>query len=85
MALWIMGFGGTVPVLGSSVTNFTVAISGNVTVTLTAAGPPPNITMGMFVGNPAATGSSTCLALTGGTTSGPARAITLNTWNDNTT
>jgi hypothetical protein len=65
-------FNGTVNVLGFDVQPFTVAISGNITVTLTAAGPPSTVTMGVFVGSPATAGSTTCLALSGATASGPA-------------
>jgi hypothetical protein len=64
-------FNGTVAVQGSDVKQFNVAISGNVTVVLVAAGPPPTITEGVFVGQPATAGSSTCLALSN-TYSGPA-------------
>jgi len=60
-------FTGTVQVGSSDVKSFTVTISGTVTVTLVAAGPPPTISMGLLIGTPATAGSSTCLALTGGT------------------
>src|SRR5579864_5760577 len=72
-------FNGTVNVLGFDVQQFTVAISGNVTVTLTAAGPPPTITMGVFVGTPATAGSSSCTALSGATATGPASSTPLLT------
>ena len=65
-------FSGTVAVQGSDTHPFTVAISGTVTVTLTAAGPPSTITMGVLVGQPATAGSSTCIALSGGTITGSA-------------
>ena len=41
--------------------NFTVAVDGSVTVTLTSAGPPPTIKMGLSVGTPASDGSCTAL------------------------
>jgi hypothetical protein len=68
-------FMGTVPlpvagVLQADVHNFTVAVAGSISVTLTAAGPPPTITMGLGIGNPAADGS--CSFLSGGTTQTPA-------------
>jgi hypothetical protein len=50
--------------------NFTVTVAGGVSITLTAAGPPATITMGLGVGNPAADG--TCSFLSGGTTQTPA-------------
>jgi hypothetical protein len=65
-------FNGTVAVQGFDVKPFNVAISGNVTVVLVAAGPPSTITEGIFIGQPATAGSLTCLALSGATTSGPA-------------
>lgn len=68
-------FTGTVPlpvagVLQVDVHNFTVAVAGSISITLTAAGPPATITMGLGVGNPAADGS--CSFLSGGTTQTPA-------------
>lgn len=46
-------FTGTVPVGGSDVHNFTVALSnGQINVILTAAGPPSTIFMGLGVGTP---------------------------------
>ncbi len=45
-------FKGTVAPGGSDSHNFTVASFGEVDVTLTAAGPPPTITMGLGVGTP---------------------------------
>jgi hypothetical protein len=70
-------FTGTVAVQGLDTKQFTVAISGNISVTLTAAGPPSTITMGVFVGQPATAGSATCIALSGGVTSGPASSTPL--------
>ena len=57
-------------VLQADVHNFTVAVAGSVSITLTAAGPPATITMGLGIGNPAADGS--CSFLSGGTTQTPA-------------
>jgi len=68
-------FTGTVPVGGSSVVLFTVAVAGEVDITLTSAGPPSNIIMGLFIGNPASTGSSTCLALSGASVNTAAGAL----------
>ena len=52
-------FTGTVDVGGSSSnTTFIVATSGEVDITLTAIGPPPNIIMGMAIGIPSTTDSS---------------------------
>src|SRR5438874_1071170 len=52
-------FTGTVPLLdthnGSEFHNFTMAQSGEVDVTLTAAGPPPTIQMGIGLGQPTTT------------------------------
>jgi hypothetical protein len=57
-------------VLQVDVHPFTVAVAGSISITLTAAGPPATITMGLGVGNPAADGS--CSFLSGGTTQTPA-------------
>jgi hypothetical protein len=67
-------FSGTVPVgVGQAdVHNFNVMISGTVSVILTAAGPPPTIFMGVGIGNPSSTGSSTCVLLSGGSVSAQA-------------
>jgi hypothetical protein len=62
-------FTGTVPVGGSDFKSFTVAQSGTVNVTLSAAGPPPTITMGLGVGTPS---STACALLSGGSTQTPA-------------
>jgi hypothetical protein len=72
-------FNGTVAVQGFDVKPFNVAISGNVTVVLVAAGPPSTITMGVFIGQPATAGSSTCLALSNATISGSASSTPLLT------
>ena len=51
-------FSGTVDVGGLDVHQFTIAIGNQpVNVTLTAAGPPPSIFMGLGVGTPAADGT----------------------------
>ena len=55
-------FSGTVQVRGSAVHNFTTSNSGQVSATLTAAGPPSTIVMGMAIGTP---GDSSCGVLTG--------------------
>jgi hypothetical protein len=64
-------FNGTVPlpvagVLQADIFNFTVKVAGSLNITLTAAGPPPTITMGLALGNPSSTG--TCSILSGGST-----------------
>jgi hypothetical protein len=59
-------FTGVVQPLGVKVHTFTVTTPGQLTVTMTAAGPPPTITMGLGVGNPDASGN--CIFLSGGTT-----------------
>jgi len=61
-------FTGTVPLpingaLQADIHNFTVTVGGSLNVTLTAAGPPPTITMLLAVGNPSSTG--TCSILQG--------------------
>ena len=58
-------FTGTVPVGGSDVHTFVVAQTGTLSVTLTAAAPPPTIFMGLGVGT---LSGSTCVFLSGGTT-----------------
>src|SRR5438270_9962147 len=45
-------FTGTVAIGGSDTHSFNVAASGQVSVTMTAAGPPPTIFMGIGVGTP---------------------------------
>jgi hypothetical protein len=67
-------FTGTVAVGGQNVHNFTVTTPGTVSVTMTAAGPPPTITMGLGVGNP--NGAGGCTFLTGGTTTAQASTTT---------
>jgi hypothetical protein len=53
-------FTGTVQVGGVDFHAFTVAKDGNVTITLTAAGPPATITMGLGIGTP---GNNACSIL----------------------
>jgi hypothetical protein len=60
---------GTVPIGGTDSHNFTTVASGTLSVTLTAAGPPATIFMGLGVGTPS---GSTCTLLTGGSTVTPA-------------
>jgi hypothetical protein len=47
---------GTVPLKGSDFKPFTVTATGEVDVTLTAAGPPSTITMGIGIGTPGSAG-----------------------------
>jgi hypothetical protein len=56
---------GTVPVGGSDVHNVVVSQTGALDITLTAAGPPSTIFMGVGFGT---LSSSTCVFLSGGTT-----------------
>jgi hypothetical protein len=67
-------FTGVVQIGGTNVHNFTVTAPGTVSVTMTAAGPPATITMGLGVGNPNASGQ--CIFLTGGTTQAVASTTT---------
>lgn len=63
-------FTGTVPVAGLDFKPFTVSqTNGTLSVTLTAAGPPATITMGLGVGT---LSGSTCTLLSGGSTTTPA-------------
>jgi hypothetical protein len=59
-------FTGTLQPLGFKIHTFTVTTPGQLAVTMTAAGPPPTITMGLGIGNPDASGN--CIFLSGGTT-----------------
>ncbi|HMD36862.1 MAG TPA: hypothetical protein VKH42_17935 [Vicinamibacterales bacterium] len=54
-------FPGTVAAGGQTNTNFTTAEAGSLAVTLTAAGPPSNITMRVGLGQPATTDSTQCV------------------------
>jgi hypothetical protein len=58
-------FTGSVPVGGSDVHNFTVGSTGQVDVTLTAAAPPSDVSMGIAVGLP---GDAGCTPLAGAST-----------------
>lgn len=62
-------FTGTVQVAGSDSHGFTVSQTGQVDVTLTAAGPPSTIAMGLAVGMPSDT---KCAPLAGASTSAQA-------------
>ena len=62
-------FTGTVAVGGTDAHSFSVASTGQLNVTLTAAGPPPTIFMGLGVGTPS---GSTCVLLTNGSVAAPA-------------
>jgi hypothetical protein len=67
-------FTGTVQQSSTNVHNFTVASPGSVSVTMTSAGPPATITMGLGIGNPDASGN--CIFLQGGTTAAVASTTT---------
>ena len=62
-------FTGTVAVGASDFHSFSVSSGGAVNVTLTAAGPPPTLYMGIGVGTPSA---SACALLTNGSVVAPA-------------
>ena len=62
-------FSGTVTVGGSDSHSFTVAATGAIDVTLTAAAPPAAVVMGLSVGIPA---DGKCLALAGASTNASA-------------
>ena len=62
-------FSGTVPVRGSAFNNFTVVATGLVEVTLTAAGPPSTIAMGLGVGTQ---NGSSCAVVAGSPVNTPA-------------
>jgi hypothetical protein len=67
-------FTGVVQPGSSKVHTFTVTTPGQVSVTMTAAGPPPTIAMGLGLGNPDASGN--CIFLSGGTTQAVASTTT---------
>jgi len=67
-------FTGTVQQSATNVHSFMVTTPGLISVTLTAAGPPATITMGLGIGNPSASGN--CIFLSGGTTQATANATT---------
>jgi pectate lyase len=56
---------GTVPVGGSDIHNVVLSQAGELDITLTAAGPPSTIFMGLGIGT---LSGSTCVFLSGGTT-----------------
>jgi hypothetical protein len=58
-------FTGTVPVAGDDFHSFPISETGQIDVTLTAAGPPSSIVMGLMVGMPS---DSKCVALAGAST-----------------
>jgi hypothetical protein len=58
---------GTVQVGGNFTTTFVVNGQSELDVTLTAAGPPSTIVMGLGVGQPSAPGSATCIPFANGT------------------
>ena len=63
-------FSGTVPVGGSDSHSFVVALSnGQLTATLTAAGPPPTVQMGFGIGSPV---NGVCTVTASATYIGPA-------------
>jgi len=67
-------FNGTVQPGATNVHTFTVTTPGPVSVTMTSAGPPATITMGLGIGNP--DGSGNCIFLQGGTTQAVASTTT---------
>jgi len=67
-------FTGTVQVMGTNVHNFTVTTPGAVSVTMTQAGPPATITMGLGIGNPNAAGG--CSFIAGGVTNSAVASTT---------
>jgi hypothetical protein len=67
-------FTGTVQQNAMNVHSFMVTTPGSITVTMTAAGPPPTIMMGLGIGNPDASGN--CIFLSGGTTQAVASTTT---------
>jgi hypothetical protein len=67
-------FTGTVQQSATNVHSFMVTTPGSISITLTSAGPPPTITMGLGIGNPDASGN--CIFLSGGTTQAIASTTT---------
>lgn len=67
-------FNGTVQPGAFKIHSFIVTAPGSVAVTMTAAGPPATIMMGLGIGNPDANGN--CIFLSGGTTQAIASATT---------
>ena len=67
-------FTGTVQPGTQKVHTFTITTPGTLSVTMTAAGPPATITMGIGIGNPDAAGN--CIFISGGTTQATASTTT---------
>lgn len=66
-------FTGTVPVGGSDIHNFTIVLSnGQVNITLTQAGPPSTIYMGLGIGTPS---GLSCALLSGASVATPAGTV----------
>ena len=66
-------FTGTVPIGGSDIHTFTIVLSnGQVNITLTQAGPPSTIYMGLGIGTPS---GSNCALLSGGSVATPAGTV----------
>jgi hypothetical protein len=67
-------FAGVVPQGGVKVYTFTVTQPGTISVTMTAAGPPPTISMGLGLGNPDSLGN--CIFISGATTNAAVASTT---------
>jgi hypothetical protein len=67
-------FTGTLQVGTQKVHTFTVSTPGAISITMTAAGPPATITMGLGLGNPDASGN--CIFISGATTQAVASTTT---------
>ena len=66
-------FTGTVPIGGNDIHTFTIVLSnGQVNITLTQAGPPSTIYMGLGIGTPSGSG---CTLLSGGSVATPAGPV----------
>src|SRR5258708_7505447 len=59
--LTTMTFSGNVDPNATSSNNFTTTQSGTISLTLTAAGPPPTITVGLVLGQPLSTDATQCV------------------------
>jgi len=75
-------FTGTLAAQGTNVHAFTVAQNGTLTVTLTAAGPPPTIFVGLGVGTPS--GATCSLLVTANAQAGTAAQLTGSVTNPGT-
>jgi hypothetical protein len=64
-------FSGTVPVRGDDFHTFPTTVTGTIDVTLTVAGPPSTIAMGLSLGSPV---NGQCVPLAGGSVNTPAGA-----------